>query len=212
MRILAISGSLRAASSNTSALKAIALIAPPGIEVALYDGLATLPHFNPDLDVDAAPEPVRTLRKEIGACDGLLISSPEYAHGVAGSLKNALDWLVSSVEFPGKPVAIINASPRAVHADAQLREILNTMSARLVEPACISLPLLGRNLDAAAIAADADLSATLLGVLESLSQATAEVAERAPDRRYGHFTTGGSEERIDSTLPPVRNPKIVPRS
>jgi chromate reductase, NAD(P)H dehydrogenase (quinone) len=176
VRILAISGSLRAASSNTSALAAIAVIAPPGIEVALYDGLATLPHFNPDLDVDAPPEPVRRLRQEIGTCDGLLISSPEYAHGVAGSLKNALDWLVSSVELPGKPVAIINASPRAIHADTQLREILTTMSARVVERACISLPLLGRSLDAAAIAADPDLSATLLGVLESLSQAVAAVA------------------------------------
>jgi NAD(P)H-dependent FMN reductase len=183
VRILAISGSLRARSSSTSVLNAIALLVPPGTQVVIYAGLASLPHFNPDLDLDNPPEPVWALRQEIGACDGLLISSPEYPHGVAGALKNALDWLVSSLEFPGKPVAIINASPRAVHADAQLREILTTMSARLVERACISLPLLGRSLDAAAIAADTDLSATLRDVLESLTQAMAAVAELAPERR-----------------------------
>jgi chromate reductase len=102
MRILAISGSLRAASSNTAVLQAAAFLAPAGVEIVLYTGLGDLPHFNPDLDTDDPPEVVRALRHEIGQCDGLLICSPEYAHGVAGAMKNALDWLVSSVEFPEK--------------------------------------------------------------------------------------------------------------
>src|SRR3974390_3291675 len=106
MRILAISGSLRAKSSTPAGRTAAARLAPAGMDIVLYSGLATLPHFNADLDTDAPPEPVRALRGEIGSCAGLLISSPEYARGVAGTIKNALDWLVSSLEFPNKPVAL----------------------------------------------------------------------------------------------------------
>jgi chromate reductase, NAD(P)H dehydrogenase (quinone) len=171
MRILAISGSLRANSSNTSALQALAMLAPTGIEVVLYEGLGQLPLYNPDLDVAHLPLPVAALRQEIAVADGLVICSPEYAHGIAGALKNALDWLVSGVEFPGKPVAIINTSPRAEHAQAQLREILKTMSALVVEEASIAVPLLGRNLDAAGIAADPLLSADLQRSLQDFARA-----------------------------------------
>lgn len=111
------------------------------------------------------------LRNAIGTAQGLLISSPEYARGVAGALKNALDWLVSSTEFPGKPVALINASQRATHADAALRLMLKTMSANLVDDASIMLPLLGRNLDASGIAADANLSSQLALALHNLGRA-----------------------------------------
>jgi chromate reductase, NAD(P)H dehydrogenase (quinone) len=166
MRILAISGSLRAASSNGAVLQAATRLAPAGVEVVHYKGLGDLPHFNPDLDTDDPPEVVRALRYEIGRCDGLLICSPEYAHGVAGSMKNALDWLVSSVEFPEKWVALINTSQRAVHGDAQLREILTTMSARLIERASIILPLWGRNLDATGIISDPALSEQLRTAME----------------------------------------------
>jgi chromate reductase len=166
MRILAISGSLRAASSNTAALQAAAILAPAGTEIVLYAGLGNLPHFNPDLDTDDPPAMVKALRHEIGLSSGIVICSPEYAHGIAGSIKNALDWLVSSLEFPEKPIALINTSQRAIHAPAQLREILITMSARLIEDASITLPLWGRNLDAAAIAADPALSEQLRTALE----------------------------------------------
>jgi len=173
MRLLAVSGSLRTASSNVSALRAAALVAPAGVEIDCYAGLADLPAFNPDLDADEPPEAVQALRRQIGESDGLLICSPEYAHGVPGALKNALDWLVGSLEFSGTPVALINASPRSVHAQAQLREILTTMDARLVEPASITLDLSGpgRSLDAAAIAADPALSAQLREALEHLAEA-----------------------------------------
>jgi chromate reductase len=171
MRILAISGSLRAASSNRAALKAAAMLTPPDVQIVLYTGLGDLPHFNPDLDTDEPPQAVQTLRQEIGQCHGLLICSPEYAHGVAGSMKNALDWLVSSVEFPGKPVALINTSPRTVHAHAQLREILVTMSARLVDRASITLPLLGSNLDAKGIVSDPRLSILLQAALSDFVEA-----------------------------------------
>ncbi len=134
MKVLAISGSLRATSSNTALLRAARRIAPAGVELELHDGLASLPHFSPDLDVDPLPGPVRELRARIASVDALMISSPEYAHGVPGSLKNALDWLVSSLEVIGKPVLLVSASPGgALHAHAQLREILCTMNLAVVD-------------------------------------------------------------------------------
>ena len=169
MRILTVSGSLRAGSSNTAVLQAAALLAPPGVRVTPFTSIADLPHFNPDHDGDTPPGPVLRFRAAVGASDGLLICSPEYARGVAGSMKNALDWLVGSSEFPGKPVALINASPRASDSDASLRLILRTMSAQLVGEASITLPLLGRNLDAAAIAADEALSTHLRTALAALA-------------------------------------------
>lgn len=173
MRILGFSGSLRTASSNSATLRAMALLAPPFVDFVLYDGLASLPHFNPDLDRAEAsrrlPCEVRALRKSIGQSDGVVIASPEYAHGVPGSLKNALDWLVGSVEFPGKPVAVINTSPRAIHADAQLREILITMSAKLIEMGPIAVPY-----DVNEIAFDLTLSDKLRAALSDLIEAMQE--------------------------------------
>jgi chromate reductase len=166
-RILAISGSLRAASLSTAALSAASMLAPPETEIVFYTGLADLPAFNPDLDTGEPPPAVQILRHEIGIADGLLISSPEYARGLPGSLKNALDWLVSSSEFPEKPIALINTSPRSVEALAQLRLVLTTMSAHLVDEASITLPLLGKTLDPNQIASDPAFSAPLHLALEN---------------------------------------------
>ena len=141
LRILAISGSLRARSSNTALLRLAAELAPEGMRVEQYDGLASLPHFNPDDDVDVPPPPVLELRARVGEADGLLFCSPEYAHGVPGSLKNALDWLVASVELPHKPVALLNASPWATHAQDSLVETLTLMSARVVRDASVRIPV-----------------------------------------------------------------------
>jgi chromate reductase len=171
IRLLAISGSLRAVSVNTAVLRAAATLAPVGTEIFLYPGIADLPAFNPDLDSDDPPDVVKALRHEVGLADGLLISSPEYARGVPGSLKNVLDWLVSSHEFPGKPIALIQTSPRSVDAPAQLRLILTTMSARLIDEASLTLPLLGRSLDAKEIVADASLAAPLRGALKAFVEA-----------------------------------------
>jgi NAD(P)H-dependent FMN reductase len=175
-RVMTVSGSLRAVSSNSAALEALRLLAPPGMEVCPWRGLDTLPHFNPDLDTESAPETppaVAALRRAVGECQALVISSPEYAHGVPGALKNALDWLVSCAEFPGKPVLLINTSPRSVHAQASLAETLRTMSARLVERGVV-LPLSGRVLDGGGIAADAELAGLLLGGVRGLLRVVAE--------------------------------------
>lgn len=171
MKILTLSGSLRTVSSNSATLEAAALLAPAGMVLTRYTGLAGLPHFNPDLDGDAPPADVLELRRLVGAADGLLLSSPEYAHGMAGSFKNGLDWLVRSLEFPGKPVALINVAPRASHAEAQLREVLTTMSARLVDGAMLTLPIQGSKLDAAGIAANPAFAGPLRTMLERLGEA-----------------------------------------
>jgi NAD(P)H-dependent FMN reductase len=161
MRLLAISGSLRAGSSNTTVLEAAARLAPPNVAIELYQQLGELPHFNPDFDNERLPAIVGRFRTLIGAVDGLLISSPEYARGVPGTLKNALDWLVGSFEFPNKFVALINVSPRATHAPASLTTTLETMSARIVAEASVTLPLLGTSLGAEEIVANAELAEPL---------------------------------------------------
>ncbi|HTJ58113.1 MAG TPA: NADPH-dependent FMN reductase [Devosiaceae bacterium] len=176
-KILTISGSLRAASSNSAVLEAVGLLAPSEIEIVRYAGLGSLPHFNPDLDTDAPPASVIELRQLVGVSDGIIFSSPEYAHGIAGSFKNGLDWLVRSLEFPGKPVALINAAPRASHAEAQTREILRTMSARLVDEAMLTLPVQGSGLDAHGIAATKTLAAPLSEMLQRFAAAIEGQAE-----------------------------------
>jgi chromate reductase len=160
VRILAISGSLRRASSNTALLRAAALLAPEGIEIAVYDGLGDLPHFNADLE-ETLPPAVRDFRAQLRAAEGVLISSPEYAHGMPGALKNALDWLVGGEEFIGKPVALLNASPRATYAHAALVETLTVMSGHIVTEASITVPLLGKNLDEKGIVAHQEIASAL---------------------------------------------------
>ena len=139
MRILGISGSLRAVSSNRALLEAARTEAPEGIQVDIYAGLGDLPQFNPDLDDDDVLPHVQKWREELRNSDAVVFSTPEYAHGVPGALKNALDWVVGSGELIDKPVAIFNASPRGTYAQASLTETLTVMSAKLVPEACITL-------------------------------------------------------------------------
>jgi NAD(P)H-dependent FMN reductase len=166
MRIIAISGSLRASSLNTAVLHAARRLAPEGMTIELFDGIGKLPFFNSDLEGEHLPKEVAVFRTIVGSSDGLLISSPEYARGVAGVMKNALDWLVGSLDFPGKPVALINTSPRASHALQSLMLTLETMSARLVKDASITLPLLGTSNNAESIAASPELAGALREALE----------------------------------------------
>ena len=179
MKILTISGSLRSASSNTAVLQALERVAPSSVRVTQYAGLGSLPHFNPDLDGDHLPEHAAELREEVAASDALVISSPEYAHGVPGSLKNALDWLVGSLDFAGKPVALINTAARAIHAQASLRETLQTMAARIIDEASITLALPTPSPDAGTIAADPGYATALRGVIGALIPAIESVRDDA---------------------------------
>jgi NAD(P)H-dependent FMN reductase len=169
---LALCGSLRAASSSKALLRAAAALAPDGFELQVYPGLAELPAFNPDVEeAGTLPAAAAELRARVGAAAGLVVATPEYAHGLPGSLKNALDWLVGGMEMYGKPVAVLNPSPVSHHADAQLREILRTMSAQVVEGASRSFPI--RAKDESAILEDAELSAALRQALAVLAEAIA---------------------------------------
>lgn len=187
MKVLALCGSLRAASINAALLRAAARLAPAGMAIEIFDGIGALPLFNPDLD--AAPPPsVDRLRQAVDGADALLIASPEYAHGVSGVMKNALDWLVSLESFFGKPVALLNAQPRAQCSDAALRETLLTMSARIVEPASIGVPLTADSLGETGMLASpavcgalrTALSALLAGAARSDAVPNADEQPRRP--------------------------------
>jgi chromate reductase len=170
MRVLGISGSLRKASINSALLRAASRLAPPGTEFTVFNGVGDLPLFNPDLEA-SLPSQVLALHGAVANSDALLFASPEYAHGVTGAIKNTLDWLVSFEPFVGKHVVVVNASPRAHHADSALRETLRTMSAVIVEPASVSIPLLGAKLNEEGMIEDPFVSSAIKGCLASLHTA-----------------------------------------
>jgi len=150
-RVLCMCGSLRRVSANRAALEAARELAPRSLRLNLYDNARRLPPFDPDVEADPLPQAVRELREAVGHVDALLIACPEYAHGIPGAFKNLLDWLVGALEFPGKPVLLLNTSARGSHhAQDALMEVLETMSARLLsdEPLPVRLPGSGCNVDA----------------------------------------------------------------
>ncbi|MEI9404482.1 NADPH-dependent FMN reductase [Mesorhizobium argentiipisi] len=142
--IIAISGSLRAASTNSALVAALAANAPAGCRVQVYDGLGRLPIFNPDDEGERTPPEAAELIEMITRADGVIVSCPEYAHGVPGGMKNALDWLVSRDAAVGKPAMLVHASPRSLYARAALAEIMRTMSFAMYEETALEIALLGK--------------------------------------------------------------------
>jgi chromate reductase, NAD(P)H dehydrogenase (quinone) len=171
--VLALSGSLRASSSNAALLRAAMAAAPAALAISFDEqAIAALPHFNPDLDVDPPPAAVAAFRAQLAAAEGLILCSPEYAHGVPGALKDALDWIVSSGELMDKPILLLNASPAGgTYAQASLAETLTVMSAAVL-PASLTAPFLRRKLDGRGPIAPAD-EAQLKVSLEALAAAIA---------------------------------------
>jgi NAD(P)H-dependent FMN reductase len=182
VRILTVSGSLRAASSNSAILRAASLVAPAPMLVTGYDGIGALPFFNPDLDRALGdpllPLAVRALRAAVGAADGLVISTPEYAHGVPGVLKNALDWLVGGPEMVERHVLLLSTSRHSVHAPASLAETLRTMSAIVLEVPPIELPRGGAMLDVNLLAGEPAVGPPLAAALVALADAIAAARAR----------------------------------
>ena len=154
-------------SINSALLRAAARLAPPEMTVTVFDGLGELPLFNPDHESNP-PGDVAAFRLHVANADALLIASPEYAHGITGTIKNALDWLVGFEPFAYKSVAVLNASPRAHHANTALREILRTMAAVIVERASITIPLLGTKLDEEGMVANPSVAAAIKESLSAL--------------------------------------------
>jgi chromate reductase, NAD(P)H dehydrogenase (quinone) len=174
MGLLAVCGSLRAASSNRTLLQAAVALAPAGVTVRISEHLSALPHFNPDSDGGARPPAAEAWRRAVGSADGLLLSTPEYAHGLPGAFKNGLDWLVSDPALLHKPIAIWNVSARGTYAQASLVEILRTMSTRIVDEAGVTLPLLDPPLELATLVGTPAIRDMLRGALDAFIRAIGE--------------------------------------
>lgn len=128
-KIIAISGSTRKSSTNLHLINAIIALYKNQLDIHIFSGIADLPHFNPDLDNEEPPKEIIAFRAQLREADGILICTPEYAMGVPGTLKNAIDWTVSSMEFSRKPTALITAGLSGIKAHNALMETLNIIEA-----------------------------------------------------------------------------------
>lgn len=131
--ILAISGSTRKDSSNHKLIRLFAESVKGRCNVTLFEGIDTLPHFNPDLDNDNLPQQVAAFRKQVINADAVLICTPEYVFSIPGSLKNALEWCVSTTVFSQKPLGIITASASGEKGHEELKMIMQTLEAKFTD-------------------------------------------------------------------------------
>ena len=184
MRLLLISGSLRDGSTNSATLRTVRAIARESVETTLYDGMGSLPHFNPDEDREGEPvhPAVANLRAALAAADALLICTPEYAGALPGAMKNLLEWTVGNAGTYRKPVAWINvagpAAPTgAADAHASLAKVLGYVGADVVDAACARIPVTRAAIGANGVIADPGIRERLaeaLAVLEThVARATA---------------------------------------
>ena len=171
-KILAVSGSLRANSSNAVILEIIEKMVPPEVEFFIYKGLGGLPQFD---DAEQVPIAVSVWRKHIQDADAVLICTPEYAFGVPGSLKNALDWTVGSGELVNKPLALITASTGGEKAHASFLQIFTALSAKIPEDGSLLISYVRSKLKDGEISDAATLEAVKT-VLANLIKAVKEEA------------------------------------
>lgn len=172
--LYALCGSQRRASSSRRLLEALQLACPEGVSIAICDAIGSLPIFNPDHEGERTPAVVGTFAAEIHKADGLIVSCPEYAHGIPGGFKNALDWLVSRDEVPFKPLMFAHASHRGDLVLAQLTDVLQTMSLHIVPEAFLRLPIAGKSDEAqAAMLGEARESGLLAAALSRFAEAIA---------------------------------------
>lgn len=177
VKVLALCGSQRAASWSGALLRAARQLAPAGMEVEIFEDHKCLPLFNPDLEA-APPAEALSLRAAVTTADAILIASPEYAHGVTGTIKNTLDWLVSHEQFAFKPVVLFNPAYQSYHADEALKETLRMMSADLVARACVRIPVIGSGVALDGIAAAPQFAQAIGAALqEILAHLTANARE-----------------------------------
>lgn len=160
-KVIAISGSTRANSTNLNFIKAISKLAEQQFELTLLEGLAEIPHFNPDLDTETPPTQVKEFRNTLSEAHGILICTPEYAMGVPGTLKNAIDWTVSSMEFSGKPVALITASSLGEKGHRSLLETLKVIEAKMIDETQLLISYAKTKISVDAVITD---KATLTGI------------------------------------------------
>lgn len=166
--IFAISGSLRKGSSNHGILEFIGSQLPPEISYTLYEGLSTIPAFDPGLDNEYPPQPVIELRNQLAKSDAIIICTPEYAFGVPGALKNALDWTVSSGSFSGKTTVLITASTGGENAHEAMIKILGAIDAKLDPATTLLIPFIRTKIDANGNITDAQTAEKLLIIFDEL--------------------------------------------
>ncbi len=172
-RVLLISGSTRAASTNSALCRTAVVCAPPGVAVECYLDVGVLPQFNPDDDHDPLPPGVAALRGAITSADAVLFCTPEYAGTLPGSLKNLLDWTVGGTELTDKPVAWVKVAAdqrRGDGAHSTLATVLGYVQTRIIADACRHVPIpreaVGADGLITDIAARAQIAATIQAVLD----------------------------------------------
>ena len=168
IRILAISGSLRQTSSNTALIITIQKMVPENTVYTIFNGLGKLPHFN---DAEELSVEVVEWRRQLKEANAVLICTPEYAFGVPGSLKNALDWTVSSGELVGKPLALITAATGGDKAHAAFLQIFTALSANIPEGCALLIPFVRTKLNAAGEITDASTNDLVKVLLRNLIKA-----------------------------------------
>lgn len=166
-RILVLNGSTRARSTNGLFIEAIIRMAGDRAHFTAYPSVADLPHFNPDLDVDPAPAAVTQFRDLLSKADGLLICTPEYAMGVPGSLKNALDWTVSSAELRQKPIMLVTASLSGEKAQASLLGTLVVLEGVITPATTVLVQFARTKVDAQANIIDTQVQVDISAALEA---------------------------------------------
>ena len=132
IKVLAISGSLRAASYNGALVAGVKELAPDEIDVAIYSDVGSLPHFSEDLEGVNTPAEVIELRRRLGEADAVLISTPEYNGGMPGALKNLIDWAsrpYGQSSFAGVPVAVTGTSVSPYGAQRAQEQLLPVLRA-----------------------------------------------------------------------------------
>jgi chromate reductase len=172
VNVLGVSGGLGIKSVNTAILRAAVNLAPRNMKITVFEKLGDLPPFNPDQDRNQPPSIVTDFRALVKSVDGLIVSSPEYAHGVPGSLKNAFDWLVSSGDQSGKPLLLLTISASGgekVHA--QLCETLTVMEAKVISGAMLFTGVVRKAFDAQGNLTGSEVIASVKRGLEQLSDA-----------------------------------------
>lgn len=130
IKIFAITGSTRKNSSNFKILNYISKHIKAEFEVEIFENLEGLPHFNPDLDTENPQKEIHSFRNKIINADGILICTPEYVFSLPGSLKNALEWCVSTTIFSNKKTGLITASASGEMGHEQLLLIMKTLEAK----------------------------------------------------------------------------------
>jgi chromate reductase len=186
VKVLLVSGSLRAGSTNSAVIRTAREVAPPGVHAVVFQGLGDLPHFNPDDDPEGGPVPaaVADLRAQLARADAVLFCTPEYAGALPGSFKNLLDWTVGGGQTYGMPVGWINASGPAApsggaDAHASLRKVLGYTGSDIVEGACVRVPVARGAVGDDGLVADEAVRGELATALRALAEHAADPARDA---------------------------------